>query len=262
MQKALTIPAMTTELRDRIGLCSVTFRALTSRRVVHEAAAAGLRVVEWGADVHAPPHSPGVLHEVREQTAASGLTTCSYGSYWRAGVDDAESFEVLTEAAAALGTTRIRVWAGAEGSAGASGALRSRVTGALRDAAAIAAARGLSIALEFHSGTLADTAPEALRLLDDVGDPLSTYWQPPVGEPDDRALDGLRLMLDRVSAIHVFSWWPGQTRLPLHERERLWRPALELAARAAPVDLLLEFVPGDDPAVLPRESATLRRWLA
>jgi sugar phosphate isomerase/epimerase len=253
---------MTTDLRDRIGLCSVTFRALAARRVAHEAAAAGLRVVEWGADVHAPAHSSDVLHEVREQTAASGLTTCSYGSYWRAGVDDAESFEVLTEAAAALGTTRIRVWAGAEGSAGASGALRSSVTGALRDAAAIAAARGLSVALEFHSGTLADTAPEAVRLLDDVGDTLSTYWQPPVGEPDDRALDGLRLLLDRVSAIHVFSWWPGQTRLPLHERERLWRPALELAARAASVDLLLEFVPGDDPAVLPRESATLLRWLA
>ncbi|WP_329047715.1 sugar phosphate isomerase/epimerase [Amycolatopsis sp. NBC_01488] len=254
---------MTTDLRDRIGLCSVTFRALPARRVAHEAAAAGLRVVEWGADVHAPPRSADVLRQVRAQTAASGLTTCSYGSYWRAGVDHAEAFEVLAEAAAALGTTRIRVWAGAEGSADASGALRSRVTGALREAATIAAAHGLSVALEFHSGTLADTAWEALRLLDDVGhDTLSTYWQPPVGEPDDRALDGLRLMLDRVSAIHVFSWWPGQTRLPLHDRDRLWRPALELAARAAPVDLLLEFVPGDDPAVLPRESATLLRWLA
>lgn len=253
---------MTTDLRDRIGLCSVTFRALPAQRVAQEAAAAGLRLVEWGADVHAPPHSPDDLRQVRERTAASGLTTCSYGSYWRAGVDDAEAFEVLAEAAAALGTSRIRVWAGASGSADASGALRSRVTGSLREAAGIAAARGLSVALEFHAGTLADTAAEALRLLDDVGhDALSTYWQPPVGEPDNRALDGLRLVLGRVSAIHVFSWWPGQTRRPLHDRARLWRPALELAA-AAPVDLLLEFVPGDDPAVLPRETATLQSWLA
>ncbi len=252
---------MSPTLRDRIGLCSVTFRALPARQVAEDAAAAGLRLVEWGADVHAPPHPADALQQVREETAVHGLTTCSYGSYWRAGQDTAE-FDVVAAAAAALGAARIRVWAGTEGSAGASARTRANVTASLREAAEIAASRGLSVALEFHSGTVADTPASTVRLLDDVGhDALSTYWQPPVGEPDDRALHGLGTMLERVSAIHVFSWWPGQTRLPLHERERLWRPVLDLVAGTRPVDLLLEFVPDDDPAVLPRETATLLRWL-
>ncbi|QUQ64358.1 sugar phosphate isomerase/epimerase family protein [Kutzneria sp. CA-103260] len=253
---------MSTVLSDRIGLCSVTFRAMPAGQVAQDAAAAGLRIVEWGADVHAPPHSADDLRRVREQTSAAGLTTCSYGSYWRAGRDSAEELDALTAAACTLGAARIRVWAGVEGSADASRSTRSRVTASLREAATIAAARGRSLALEFHSGTLADRPEAALRLLDDVGhDALSTYWQPPVDEPDHRALRGLSLMLDRVSAIHVFSWWPGQTRLPLRERERLWRPALELVAQARPVDLLLEFVPDDDPAVLAREAGDLSRWL-
>ncbi|WP_233223517.1 sugar phosphate isomerase/epimerase [Amycolatopsis sp. CA-128772] len=245
----------------RIGLCSVTFRALPADEVARVAAAAGLRRVEWGADVHAPPRPVAALREVREQTAAHGLTACSYGSYWRAGRDSTEEFDALAEAAAALGAPRIRVWAGTEDSADASAPARARVTAALREAASIAAGRGLTVALEFHSGTLADTPPAALRLLDDVGhDALSTYWQPPVDAPDEPALAGLATMLERVSAVHVFSWWPGPARLPLHERERLWRPALNLVA-GRPVDVLLEFVPEDDPAVLPRETATLLSWL-
>jgi hypothetical protein len=249
-------------MRDRIGLCSVTFRALPVPQVVKKAAAAGLCLVEWGADVHAPARSADALLGVREQTAANGLTTCSYGSYWHAGRDDAEEFHILADAALALGAARIRVWAGTEDSADASSSTRARVTASLHEAATIAAERGLSVALEFHSGTLANTPAAALRLLDDVGhDALSTYWQPPVDEPDDRALYGLSMMLERVSALHVFSWWPGQTRLPLRERERLWRPVLDLVAHAQPVDLLLEFVPADDPDVLPRETTTLLSWL-
>ncbi|EOD63884.1 sugar phosphate isomerase/epimerase family protein [Amycolatopsis vancoresmycina] len=252
---------MPTTPRDRIGLCSVTFRALPAGEVARIAAAAGLHVVEWGADVHAPPRPAPALREVRARTAARGLAVCSYGSYWRAGHDGTEEFDALAEAATVLGAPRIRVWAGTEGSADAAPESRSRVTAALREAAAIAAARGLSVALEFHSGTLADTPAAALRLLDDVGhDALSSYWQPPVDAPSEHALAGLATMLERVSAVHVFSWWPGQHRLPLHERERLWRPALELVA-GRPVDVLLEFVPDDDPAVLPREAETLRRWL-
>jgi hypothetical protein len=252
---------VSTTLRDRIGLCSVTFRALPAPQVAEDAAAAGLHLVEWGADVHAPPRSADALRQVREETAARGLTTCSYGSYWRAG-QDASDFAAVAEAAAALGAARIRVWAGTEGSAGASAQTRASVTASLREAAEIAAAKGLSVALEFHSGTLADTPAATLRLLDDVGhDALSTYWQPPVDEPDDGALHGFRTLLERVSAIHVFSWWPGQTRLPLHRRERLWRPVLDVVAGTRPVDLLLEFVPDDDPAVLPRETGTLLRWL-
>ncbi|MEU3617947.1 TIM barrel protein [Streptomyces sp. NPDC006872] len=218
---------------------------------------AGLDVIEWGADAHAPPSDESALRRVRQITGEAGMTTCSYGSYWCAGRDDLDAFAAVAAAAVTLGAPRIRVWAGTEGSAHTPD--RSRVIGALRDAAAIAAGRGLDVALEFHAGTLADTPSSTVRLLDEVGhDAVSTYWQPPLDEPDDAALAGLRTMSERVRAVHAFSWWPGVHRLALSEREALWRGALDLLS---PVDVLLEFVPEDDPSLLEREARTLLSWL-
>ncbi len=241
----------------RMGLCSVTYRALSVDRVAGLAEDAGLSLIEWGTDVHAPPSDEQALRAVRDRTAEAGLTTCSCGSYWRAGHHDSAAFAELAAAAVTLGAPRIRVWAGTEGSESVRD--RSTVVGSLREACEIAEGHGLRVALEFHSGTLTDTPESTVRLLDEVGhDALATYWQPPVDQPDDIALAGLRMVLDRVAALHVFSWWPGQNRLPLAAREHLWRAALALVP---PVDLLLEFVPGDDPAALSREAATLRSWL-
>ncbi|WP_436791161.1 sugar phosphate isomerase/epimerase family protein [Yinghuangia sp. YIM S10712] len=240
-----------------VGLCSVTYRALAAEELASLAAEAGLGVIEWGADVHVPPGDTDAVRRAREGTSAAGLTTCSYGSYWCAGRDDADAFATVVATARGLGARRVRVWAGTEGSETTRN--RAAVADALREAGDIAAAHGLSVATEFHGGTLTDTAASTLRLLDEVGhDAVSTYWQPPLDEPDDVALAGLRDLRDRVAAVHVFSWWPLMDRLPLAGREGLWRGALELLP---PVDLLLEFVPGDDPAVLGRETATLLSWL-
>jgi 3-dehydroshikimate dehydratase len=244
---------------DRTGLCSVTFRSLPPAQVIQATAAAGLHLLEWGADVHATPGDPEALRRLRDRTRDAGLAVSSYGSYWRAGHDGLGDFTTIAEAAAALGAPRIRVWAGTEGSADTSPGARSRVVGALREAADIAAGHGMGVATEFHGGTLTDTAASTARLLEEAAHPaLSTYWQPPVGEGDAQALAGLRTVLDHLSAIHVFSWWPDRQRLPLTGRERLWRQVLSLAP---PVDLLLEFVPGDDPGRLAGEARTLRSWL-
>ena len=90
----------------------------------------------------------------------------------------------------------------------------------------------------------------------------ATYWQPPEGMPDDRALAGLRRLLGRVAAVHVFSWWPGNERRRLAERAGLWRAAFALLAHhGAPVDALLEFVPDDDPELVAAEARTLSEIL-
>lgn len=52
----------------RLGLCSVTFRALPAAEVLRLGVAAGLDCVEWGADVHAPPSDPAALAELRDRT--------------------------------------------------------------------------------------------------------------------------------------------------------------------------------------------------
>lgn len=246
---------------SRLGLCSVTFRHLTAAQVARHAVDAGLEAVEWGADVHAPAQEQDTVRAVRDVCDRYGLACCSYGSYFRAGAGELTGFPALARAAVLLGAPRMRVWAGGVGSRESTPSERRGTVVRLREAARIGADHGLELALEFHAKTLTDTVASTLRLLDEVDAPnLRTYWQPPLDTPDDAALAGLAALADRVSAVHVFSWWPGNRRLPLADREELWRGVFDLLHRrhAAP-DALLEFVPGDDPASLSREADTLRR---
>lgn len=245
----------------RIGLCSITFRALGVERIVALAADTGLESIEWGGDVHVPPGDVVTARRVARVTADAGLISCSYGSYFRAGVE--EDFAPVLDAASALGVDRIRVWAGRIGSADADDTHRAGVTDRLRAAAAAASERGVSLALEFHGRTLADTPAATLRLLADVDHPaLFTYWQPTVGAADDEAVDEYRALADRVSAAHVFSWWPHTERLRLSERTPLWQSFFTAAFTmpTPPKDALLEFVLGDNPAVLAREVRALRSF--
>jgi 3-dehydroshikimate dehydratase len=248
--------------RIRPGLCSVTFRALAPERIVELAADAGLEAIEWGGDVHVPAGDVVRAGKVALLTADAGLAVASYGSYFRAGAD--EPLTPVLDSAEALGADRVRIWAGTIGSDAATASDWSGTVDRLQAAAVEAESRGISLALEFHSGTLADTAPTTLRLLDEVGSPaLSTYWQPTVGATVDTVLEEYRALVADTSAAHVFSWWPQDERLPLRARDALWtRFFAEAGAAAAPPrDALLEFVPGDDPALLTREAAALRDYL-
>ncbi len=246
----------------RPGLCSVTFRPLSPAEIAALAVGAGLEVVEWGGDVHVPPGDAARAVEVARITADAGLEVCSYGSYFRA--DPGEEIGPILDSAEALGADRIRVWAGRIGSADANAAERTEVVDGLARAAEQAGRRGISLALEFHGRTLADDAVQTLRVLDEVGSPhLSTYWQPTVAASDAVAVAEYERIADRVSAVHVFSWWPATERLPLTARDGLWRAffAVAAAAPAPPRDALLEFVPGDAPEALAAEAAALRAYL-
>jgi 3-dehydroshikimate dehydratase len=256
------------------GLCSVTLRALAADEVVRIAAAAGLESIEWGADVHVPPGDLATAESVRAATMTAGLRIASYGSYHRAGGADEADFRAVLASARALGAPRIRIWAGATASDDATPAARASVAAGARDAVARAAAAGVQVAFEFHRGTLTDRVDSVLELLDAVdpaagrspppgGRRVATYWQPPEGMPDEEALAGLRRLLGRVAAVHVFSWWPRNERRRLAERAGLWRAAFELLARERePVDALLEFVPDDDPDLVAAEARTLSEILA
>lgn len=244
----------------RPGLCSVTFRQLEPAQVADVAARAGLEAVEWGGDLHVPPGDPERAAEVAELTRDAGLAVASYGSYFRSVAD--ESLTPILDSASALGADRVRIWAGHVDSADASPEEYAGIAARLRDAVAEASARQISLALEFHRGTIADNPDAVLRLLGDVPG-LTTYWQPTVDAPDAVALEEYDRVAAHTSAVHVFSWWPFAERLRLAERASLWEPlfAAAHAQPAPPRDALLEFVPDDDPALLASEAATLRRWL-
>lgn len=266
--------------RLRPGLCSVSFRALAPAEIIELSAAAGLEAIEWGAQApwSPPPGDPeyaaphvvdGDLDAARElgdQTRDAGLAVASYGSYLNftepGDAASRQASERALDTAVALGARRIRVWAGRRGSDEASAEHVDTLVRRLTDCVALADERGVEVGLEFHGGSLTDTAASTLHLLDAVPR-LTSYWQPRVDAPDAEAVADLEALGARASTLHVFSWWPGATRLPLAGRERLWRDALATAHRLiGDRDALLEFVPGEDPRLLAREATHLRTWIA
>lgn len=247
------------------GLVSISFRHCRAGEIVAAAAATGLEAIEWGADVHVPPRRPRIARETRRLTVDAGLTVAAYGSYYHAGFPGPEpDFEAVMETALVLEAPVVRVWAGRVGSDAVSPAERTRIVRDLARCADMGERAGITVATEFHAGTLADTVESTRVLLMEIGHPrLRTYWQPPHGIAVGEAAAGLKLLGPWLEHIHVFHWWPGPSRrLSLQEGGERWTVFLN----AAPVDgrrraALLEFMPGDSLAELPAEAAALRRLL-
>ncbi|MEV0801502.1 TIM barrel protein [Kribbella sp. NPDC050281] len=247
----------------RTGLVSVTFRQLPADEVVGLAAKAGLAAIEWGGDVHVPLGNLVTAKRVKALCEVHGLEIAAYGSYLRAGSIDREEMRSAVATAEALGAPRIRVWAGNVGTAQAGVGDRMAVTRGLAELADVAASSGIEIAMEFHRNTLTDEVDSTITLLLDVGAPnLKTYWQPPVDLDDAQCLDQLEALMPWLTTVHVFSWWPSNTRLPLAGRESLWRPVLDrLAAEPREINALLEFVADDSPEQLAKDAADLHAWV-
>lgn len=254
------------------GLVSITFRQFGVAEVLDLMTRAGLRAVEWGGDVHVPAGDIEAARRAAELTAAAGIEVAAYGSYYRAGNDDPEAFEPVLRTAVALGAPRIRIWAGAVGSAEADPAVRERVATDLRRIAGLAAGHGVGIAVEHHPNTLTDTLEAALELYAAADHPgVRPYWQPRVGQDVTSCLAEVTALLPSLVTAHVFTWAADGERLALANGAALWEPVLATLAGAdehgagagdAARYALLEFVRGDDPAAFLDDAATLHGWLA
>ncbi|MET4781092.1 hypothetical protein [Glaciihabitans sp. UYNi722] len=105
-----------------------------------------------------------------------------------------------------------------------------------------------------------DTVTAVLRRCAEI-ETVRTYRQPPVGHSDDRAIEGLLRVLDRVCAIHVFSWWPGRKRRELAYRSSFWERVVDITSVNKPgLDAFLEFVRDDDPVAFARDADSLRQF--
>ena len=246
------------------GLVSVTFRQRMPPDIIALVARAGLRLIEWGADVHVPPGDVARAREVGTMTREAGLEVAAYGSYYRVGEESpAVAFERVLEAAVALGAPLLRVWAGTRASQDADAGDRERVVSDTRRICGLASAADICIATEFHGGTLADSVPAALSLLTAVDRPnLRTLWQPlgtAGADARHREVEDLRPWL---ANIHVYFWPEGRHR-PLGEGAAEWRGVLSaLAAATRPIGLLLEFVQDASPEQFLADASTLRAWIA
>jgi 3-dehydroshikimate dehydratase len=252
------------------GLCSVTFRALTADDVVDVAVRAGVEGIEWGADVHAPPGGGSAIAALGARTRDAGLAVVSYGSYlgMAPGAGDDEIDAVL-DTAEALGAPMVRIWTELGVTPDSSAAERTRVMRATAAVVDRIGARGLLATLEFHPGTLTETAASANELLTTLArSALRTHWQPDPTLPPATALEELAQVTPHLAHLHVFAWGPSgiDDRRPLTDGAPLWTAAVALADRdgaALPGGryALCEYVRDEDPEQFVVDVRTLRSWL-
>ena len=247
------------------GLVSITFRRLTPEEILRRMQVCGLSAIEWGGDVHVPHGDTDRAHRVRELTEAARCTVASYGSYYRAGVEQTVSFDDVLATAEALGAPLIRVWAGNRGSDDASEEDRQRVADDARRIADAAGERRIEIAFEYHGGSLTDTADSAVRLLAAVHRPnVRCYWQPPVGQDESGQTHSLEAVLPWLANLHVFHWRADGERRPLREGRSRWERWFALADRAEGTQrfAMIEFVRGDSLDAFAEDARVLRELAA
>jgi 3-dehydroshikimate dehydratase len=251
------------------GLCSITFRTLSSDEVVDVAVRAGVQGIEWGADVHAPPGGDAAVAALGARTRDAGLAVVSYGSYLGMAPSSDDQVDAVLDSAEALGAPMVRIWAELGVTPDSPADERRRVTGHTAALVDRIAGRGLTATLEFHPGTLTETASSANELLEAVArTELRTHWQTDPSRTPETALDELARITQHLAHLHVFAWGAGgiDDRWPLADGAPLWAPALELADReGAPVPggrfALCEYVRDDDPEQFVADVRVLRSWI-
>jgi|TARA_B100000745_G_scaffold208985_1_gene138196 sugar phosphate isomerase/epimerase len=254
----------------RSGLCSITFRALTTKEVLSVAVEAGLDGIEWGADVHVPAGELDVAADVADRCLDAGLACPSYGTYVVAGRTPGDEVARVVDTALALGVSNLRIWTPYGVRPDAPAVERAEILEGIAHATVMAAERGLATSLEYHPGTLTETAASTLDVLAAVDHPdLFTYWQPDPSLDDAVAVSELAHVVGRLSHLHVFAWGTGfEDRNRLADGASLWEPALSAVPVGGPWGAtgrdrwaFLEYVVDDDPANLADDAATLQAWL-
>lgn len=240
------------------GLVSVSFRQHTVESIIHLTKEARLDAIEWGGDVHVPHGDLPCARRVRRLTLDAGLKVSSYGSYYWAG-QQAEFAPVL-DTAIELGAPVVRIWAGNKSSAESEIDWFGTVAEDINRVCQLASQADVSIALEYHPGTLTDTISSAAKLL--CACPAAySYWQQPIEDDIDKKLCSLQAVLPRLSNVHVYHK-QGERRLPLACGVLDWAKYLPLIAQAPGSRYcLLEFFKADSTSQFKEDAKVLRMLL-
>lgn len=162
----------------KISFCSIAFRSRPTGidGIVSTLSLLGYDGVEiWGN--HLPGEDEGSLKALAETLTGARLRVPMISPYFditggqesvSRSLVDAKKF---CRACEILRAPLLRVFTGICGSDAATSAQYREAVGALREMAAIAAASGVSLALETHPSTLVDSVPAVHRLLDAVDHP-------------------------------------------------------------------------------------------
>ena len=179
----------------QLGFCSIAALDRSLADAARVTAGAGLDGLEVTArSPHLEPQAS--LDEARRAGDAvreAGLAVIAYGSYLGHGdLRNTEAAARQVEMASALGAPLLRVWAGALAEAPDHGFAETLAL--LRAACDAAAARGVTVVVERHIGSFADTPERIERLFEAVDRPgLALNYQvldfmlpeEAAGQPDD-----------------------------------------------------------------------------
>lgn len=246
---------------NMIGLTSVTFRGLNVETIVELAVQAGIDGIEWGGDIHVPVGDLKAARYASGLTRRAGLKVLSYGSYYRLG--NGGDFSVVLKTARELGAPNIRIWAGSISPEAAGEEDYKSLAEELQQICSQAQKAGITVSLEYHRGTLTETAVSTLKLIGLVQiKNLYTYWQPNPDITQDENCEELQMVKPYLSHIHTFYWKAGNTRYPLAEGKAEWLNYL----RVAELDLkksacILEFVKDDSIINFMADAAELKNYL-
>lgn len=241
----------------RPGLVSISFRSLTPEQILSSLQEAGLHLVEWGSDVHAPCHAEERLRQIAALQQEKGIVCCSYGTYFRLGQDALCELPAYMKAARILGTRLLRLWCGNQNSQQYTPGQKEALMKECRAAAAMAEQEGMTLCMECHNGTFTELPEGALELMQTVDSPaFRMYWQPNQNRSEEENMKSARLLAPYVTQIHAFKW-VGAQRFSLATAQQEWQRYL--TAFSGDHDILLEFMPDDRPESLPGEAEALRR---
>lgn len=246
------------------GLVSISFRAHSATEIASAASAAGLKTIEWGSDVHLPPTDVDARERVIALCRELGISTPTYGSYFRIGTTPCEDFTAMLDTAEAIGAKVVRVWGGTRYTTESDEEWPLLVSEARR-ISALAEARGITVALECHRNTVTEYPENALAFIRAVGsDSLRMYWQPNQYRSCEENTESAKMLAPYIDCIHVFNW-SGSARLPLRDAKDEWieyLTAFKSEYERRDIPALLEFMPDGSIDTLSRETEALGEILS
>ena len=240
-------------MKFKAGLVSISFRDKTPEQIVKAVKDAGLEAIEWGSDVHATPDKAEAVATLCKK---EGVSVCSYGSYFRLGVNSISELEQYIAAAKTLGTDIIRIWGYNKGYADMTKAEREFVISEGKKAADVAKNSGVTLCLECHNKTYTDCIEGALEIMSAVdSDSFQMYWQPNQFKSEQYNIEFAKALADKVKVVHAFNW-EGKEKYPLCDAIEIWKKYLAFFKEGTPV--LLEFMPDGRIESLETEAKALK----
>ncbi len=193
-----------------VALCTIAFREKLLDDALDIARCIGFEAVElWGREPHvAEAYDYNRTRLIKQKCEERRLTIAALGSYLRFGATRKNSATAdlrnILQTAYTLRAPIIRVWASDVGSAEASPQIWKKTVAEAREACQRCQKLGITLAVEMHDNTLADTADSTLRLIEEVGcDNFRVNYQPSAIEGMEDPIQRLEKVLPYVVHCHA-----------------------------------------------------------